>query len=78
MILRATDQTGLSSDKAVAVTVADVDEAAAFQGGSALTVAENSQAVATISALDPERAAVTYSITGGADANRFAIDSNTG
>ena len=78
VILRATDQTGLSSDKAVAVTVADVDEAAAFQGGSALTVAENSQAVATISALDPERAAVTYSITGGADANRFAIDSNTG
>ncbi|PCG14153.1 MULTISPECIES: cadherin domain-containing protein [Sphingomonas] len=78
VVLRATDQTGRSSDKAVAVTVADVNEAAAFQGGSALSVAENSLAVATISALDPERAAVTYSITGGADANRFTIDGNTG
>ena len=78
VVLRATDQTGLSSDKAVAVTVTNVNEAAVFQGGTALSVAENSTAVSTILAVDPEGSAITYSIAGGTDASMFTINSRTG
>ena len=76
--LRATDQTGLSSDKAVAVTVSDVNEPADFQGSNHLSVAENTVAVGTILAVDPERGAITYSIAGGNDAALFTIDARTG
>ncbi|WP_343525506.1 cadherin domain-containing protein [Sphingomonas sp.] len=78
LVLRATDQTGLFSDKAVTVTVTDVNEAPAFVTGTALSVPENSTAVGTILAVDPEHSAVRYSIVSGGDAALFTIDSRTG
>ncbi|WP_309737102.1 cadherin domain-containing protein [Sphingomonas sp. SORGH_AS_0742] len=78
VVLRATDQTGLFSDKAVTVTVTDVNEAPAFVTGAALSVPENSTAVGTILAVDPEHGAVSYSIVNGGNSALFTIDSRTG
>ncbi|MDQ6434370.1 cadherin domain-containing protein [Mesorhizobium sp. LHD-90] len=46
---------------------------------AAISVAENTTAVATVSATDPDAGdQVTYSIVGGFDGNLFTIDSQTG
>jgi hypothetical protein len=48
-------------------------------GGTAtLSVAENQTAVTTVAASDPEGSALTYSIVGGIDSSRFAINASTG
>lgn len=49
-------------------------------GGAAasVNVAENSTAVTTVTATDADGQTLTYSISGGADAARFTIDSSTG
>ena len=51
-------------------------------GGEAtasVSIAENTSAVTTVTAADPDAgAALTYSIIGGADAAKFVIDVNTG
>ena len=44
----------------------------------AVNVAEGSTAVATIAATDADGDDITYSITGGADAGKFAINASTG
>jgi Ca2+-binding RTX toxin-like protein len=78
VVLQAQDQTGLSSTRALAVTVTDVDEAPVFSTANALSAQEQQTAVAIIVAADPEHAAVSYSIAGGADAALFAINAQTG
>lgn len=45
---------------------------------AALSVAENSRAVTTVAAADPDGSAPHYSIVGGADAARFTIDAASG
>jgi hypothetical protein len=80
--VRASDGT-LVDTQALSITVTNVNEAPVIgsNGGgdtAALTVAENGVAVTTVAASDPENAAVTYSISGGADAARFAINGSTG
>lgn len=68
----------LVDTKALAVTIANVNEAPVISSGGAFTINENSIAVTTITSTDPEGTARTYVITGGADAARFAINSATG
>ena len=79
----------LSDSQAIAVTVSDVNEAPANQppaitsngGGAtaALDVAENSTAVTTVTATDPDAGdTLSYAIAGGADAARFTINATTG
>jgi len=46
--------------------------------GGTFSVAENSTAVTTMVATDAESNALTYSIAGGSDADKFWIDSGTG
>ncbi|MGB0954466.1 MAG: cadherin domain-containing protein, partial [Panacagrimonas sp.] len=43
-----------------------------------ISIAENNQAVTTVSALDPDLNAVSYGLAGGADAALFSINSITG
>ncbi len=77
---------GLNTDsQSLAVTVTAVNDTAPVitsNGGgatAAITVAENSTAVTTVTATDADGGStLSYSITGGADAGRFSIDSNTG
>lgn len=69
----------LSTEQAVAVTVTDVNEAPTITSGASAAVGENSTtANYTVAATDVDGDAVTYSISGGADAALFAIDSTTG
>ncbi|MEP7006680.1 MAG: hypothetical protein ABI810_11910 [Sphingomonas bacterium] len=75
--VRASDGT-LSDTQAIAVTVANVNEALSITSGGSFTVAENQLAAATVTAVDLDGTAPTYSITGGADAALFSINSATG
>ena len=69
----------------IAVTVTNVNDntpVITSNGGgatAAVNVAENSTAVTTVTASDADAgASLTYSITGGADAAKFAINTSTG
>ena len=74
----------LTATQTRAVVVANVNEAPAITsngGGSsaALSLAENTTAVTTVAAVDPDAGTTfAYGITGGADAALFTIDSATG
>src|SRR5213078_2562628 len=78
---------GIFTDsQAIAVTVTPVDEFAPVitsNGGAAtaaVSVAENSTAVTTVTATDADLPAPTfvYSIIGGADAAKFTINASSG
>ena len=76
------DDGPLSSFQAITVTLQNVNEVPVIlsngAGASAsLTVNENTSAVTTVMATDPE-GGVTYSLSGGADAALFTIDAATG
>ncbi len=83
VVVRASDGT-LSDDQAIAVTVANVNEAPVITsngGGPAAAVAvpENGTAVTFVAASDVDvPTTLVYSIAGGTDAARFAIDALTG
>ena len=73
----------LTDTQAIAVTVTNVDENPVITSNSggdtaAISIAENTTAVTTVVASDPEGATISYSITGGADAALFQVDSATG
>ncbi|MBC6426761.1 MAG: cadherin domain-containing protein, partial [Ekhidna sp.] len=62
-------------------TVTDVNEAPTFNNASrevAEDADEGSHVGEVVEATDPEEDGITYSITGGNDANNFEIDSSTG
>lgn len=68
----------LVDTKALAVTVANVNEAPVITSSNAVTINENTTSVMTLASTDPEGTARAYAIAGGADAARFAINSATG
>ncbi len=82
--VRATDTAGLTYDEEFTITVTDVNEPPTITsngGGDAadISVPENSTAVTTVTATDPDQGAtLTYGISGGADQAAFAIDEESG
>jgi VCBS repeat-containing protein len=69
----------LTNSQAIAVTVTNVNEAPTVTSGSTVSVSENTTAVMTVTATDPDAGTtLTYSIVGGADASKFTINSSTG
>ncbi len=82
--VRATDAVGLTYDETFTITVSDVDEAPTItsDGGgavAAVSVAENSTAVTTVTATDSDAGTtLTYSIVGGADQAKFTLNGSTG
>ncbi len=82
MIVRATALGGFD-EQTLSVTVTNVNEAPVISsnGGGAsagININENTNAVTTVVATDPEGDARTYSIVGGADAALFSINPTTG
>ena len=82
VVVAASDGT-LSDTQVLSVTVSNVNEAPVISsngGGNSASVSvnENSTVVTTVASTDPEGAARTYSIAGGADATRFTINAATG
>jgi len=81
--VRSTDWSGLYYEKALNITVTDVNEPPAEITLSANTVAENTDtgsgyAVGILSSTDPDIGApfnaLTFSIQGGADSGKFSVD----
>ena len=69
----------LTDTQDLAITVTDVNEAPTITSSASATVFENQTTVMTVTATDPETpGSLTYTIVGGADSGRFAIDSITG
>lgn len=64
--------------QALTITVTNVNEAPVLAPSAAISVAENQTAVTTVIGTDPDGTALTYSISGGADASRFTINATTG
>ncbi len=82
VIVRATDGS-LSDTQAIAVTIVNLNEAPQIVsngGGSSanVTVVENGTFVTNVTGVDPEGVVPTYSISGGLDSAKFAINSATG
>lgn len=82
--VRSTDQGGLYYEETLPINVTNVNEAPTItsNGGGAsagVSVAENSTAVTTVTAADVDAGATqTYSISGGADSAKFAINPSSG
>ena len=83
-VIVQTSDGSLSATQAISISVGNVNEPPIItsNGGGAtasISILENSTAVTTVSGFDPDAAAVLhYAITGGADAAKFTIDTNTG
>lgn len=77
--MRVTDALGAFSDFAFTITVNDLNDVApVFSSAATFALTENTLAVGTVVAADPEAlGTVSYSIS-GADAALFSIDSATG
>jgi hypothetical protein len=65
-------------DQAMQVTVTSVNESPANTTVSTISVAENQTAVTIATGTDPEGVALTFAISGGADAAKFAINPVSG
>jgi uncharacterized delta-60 repeat protein len=86
VIVQASDGAGGTDTQAISVSVTPVNEAAPVitsnSGGStaAISIAENTSSVTTVTATDNDLPApnLTYSISGGVDAAKFSINSSTG
>jgi VCBS repeat-containing protein len=81
--ITASDGVNTSAAKAVAISVTNANDPPTItsDGGGATatkTVVENTAAVTTVTATDPEGATPTFSLNGGADAGKFAINPTTG
>jgi autotransporter-associated beta strand protein len=69
----------LAADGLLSFTApAPANTAPTITSGGAFSVVENSTAVTTVVATDAEANALTYSIAGGSDADKFWIDPGTG
>ncbi len=84
LIVRVSDQDGLSLDRPIVISVTDANDAPVITsngGGSsaAITLGEGARTITTVTATDEDAGSViSYSIVGGADAAAFQIDSVTG
>ena len=72
----ARDPSRASDSIGVTITIDDVDEAPTLSGDSVFSLRENSTFVGRYTAMDPERAAITWSLT-GLDDSRFSITNGT-
>ncbi|MCC6261567.1 MAG: cadherin domain-containing protein [Anaerolineales bacterium] len=83
LCIRVTDAQALNFDKAVTININNVNEAPAMTLNNGeqvnLNLDENALDIAQLTAADPDANTIfVYSIVGGADAERFSIDSASG
>ena len=72
------DGTAYSVTRTFTINVDPVNDGPQLLPPTTFNVAENQTTVGTIVASDPDSAVLTYSIVGGVDAAKFAIDNSTG
>jgi Ca2+-binding RTX toxin-like protein len=81
VVVQVAETTGLlrTDTQAIAVTVTNINETPAINSLGVASIFENSTAVMNVTAIDPDfGAVVSYTIVGGADALRFALNPTTG
>ena len=85
LTLKVSDGNGGFDEKNVVIRVTDVNESSNtapvftnVQEGEVVDVAENTTLVGDANATDADGDTLTYSISGGADASKFTINSSTG
>ncbi|RNI27345.1 T9SS C-terminal target domain-containing protein [Rufibacter immobilis] len=81
--VRAYDGALYSSTSNFTITVTNVNEAPVITSNGAgatasISIAENTTSVTTVTSIDPENSTRTYSISGGADVDKFSINAATG
>ncbi|MFB9864795.1 cadherin domain-containing protein [Rufibacter immobilis] len=81
--VRAYDGALYSSTSNFTITVTNVNEAPVITSNGAgatasISIAENTTSVTTATSIDPENSTRTYSISGGADVDKFSINAATG
>ncbi len=72
------DGNSYSSAQTFTINAIPIDDPPQILPPTSFNVAENQTTVGTITASDPDSAILTYSILGGVDSAKFAIDSSTG
>ncbi|UCE90243.1 MAG: cadherin domain-containing protein, partial [Pseudomonadota bacterium] len=72
------DGNGGTAVQNIVVTVTNGNDAPLITSGAAVTVAENTTAVSTVTGSDPDGDPLSFAISGGADAAHFSIDAATG
>ncbi|MGB3409380.1 MAG: ExeM/NucH family extracellular endonuclease [Jannaschia sp.] len=72
------DGRGGTDTVTVTVTVTGVNDAPVIVAPNAVEIAENTDVVATVTATDVDGDALTFAISGGADAALFEVDADTG
>jgi hypothetical protein len=77
VIVTAGDGT-LSTSQAISVLIRNVNEAVGITSSAAVSVLENDPAATIVTATDLDGDSVAFSIAGGADSARFAIDTASG
>lgn len=78
VIVKVSDGVNFST-QAIAITVTDVNDVApTITSAASATIAENTSAVKTVTATDADSSSITYSLNGGADADKFIINTSTG
>ena len=74
VVVRVTDSAGFAHDEVLTVSVNNLNEAPVIVSSSTISAAEEQTAVTTVTAFDEDIAdTLTYTITGGDDAGKFAI-----
>lgn len=81
--VRASDGKGGIDSQDLAITITNINEAPIItsNGGgisASISIPENTSAVTTVTAIDPDNDTLTYSINGGSDASKLTINSSTG
>ncbi|NEQ95443.1 MAG: PKD domain-containing protein, partial [Cyanothece sp. SIO2G6] len=68
----------LMATATMTVDVTDINEAPEFSSSDSFTATENTLAVATVTAIDPENTALTFSLSSSPDQALFDLDASTG
>ena len=76
--ISVTDGNGGVSNEAFTLQVGQLNQPPVITSGAAVSVLENTTAVTTVVATDPNGDTVVYAVNGGADVGKFAINSLTG
>ena len=81
IVVTASDSNGNSVTQSMLITVTDVadtvDPTPSFTSSATRSISENATTVGTLSATSPVGAALSYTVTGGADSARFSISGDT-
>ncbi|MDW3195639.1 MAG: BspA family leucine-rich repeat surface protein [Cytophagales bacterium] len=77
VVLHASDGSNTST-QSLSITIIDENESPSISSNLTASINENTTAVTTVTANDPESNSLTYSLSGGFDESQFEIDGSTG